>query len=159
MRTYDYAEVTRVACKAIHQGRSAALAIAAEYGIEESNARHVIAKARRRGYEIPYSRATGSGNAVMTVTRVEGMLFDPMAWKSDAACQDYDPDMWFPSPGESAKEAKRICAACNVREECLQYALDNSIKHGIWGGVSEKDRRPMRLARVRSMRDAEMGAA
>jgi WhiB family redox-sensing transcriptional regulator len=62
-------------------------------------------------------------------------------WMLEARCLDADPEAFFPEKGGSTREAKRICAACPVREECLQYALDNDERFGIWGGLSERERR------------------
>lgn len=70
------------------------------------------------------------------------------AWMADAKCLDADPEAFFPEKGGSTREAKRVCAACPVRQECLEYALDNDERFGIWGGLSERERR--RLKRLAS---------
>jgi WhiB family redox-sensing transcriptional regulator len=70
------------------------------------------------------------------------------SWMQDAKCLDADPEAFFPEKGGSTREAKRICAACSVREECLEYALANDERFGIWGGMSERERR--RLKRLAS---------
>jgi WhiB family redox-sensing transcriptional regulator len=62
-------------------------------------------------------------------------------WQADARCAGTDLDTFFPEKGGSTKEAKRICRACAVRAECLEYALDLAEKFGIWGGRSERERR------------------
>ncbi len=64
-------------------------------------------------------------------------------------CMGVDPDLFFPERGASTREAKEVCRGCVVREECLEYALDNGEKFGIWGGMSERERR--RLRRVRAL--------
>lgn len=61
-------------------------------------------------------------------------------WKLWAACSDTDPEVFFPGPGESASEAKRICGNCAVPAECLDYALRHDERFGIWGGLSERAR-------------------
>lgn len=61
-------------------------------------------------------------------------------WHRDAACVDTDPEAWFPPKGEPAKTARRICAACPVRTDCLQWAIDHRIREGIWGGLGPKAR-------------------
>ncbi|MDQ4130171.1 MAG: WhiB family transcriptional regulator [Actinomycetota bacterium] len=61
-----------------------------------------------------------------------------------ARCLDADPEAFFPEKGGSTREAKRICSACEVREECLEYALANDERFGIWGGMSERERRRLR---------------
>lgn len=62
-------------------------------------------------------------------------------------------DWWFPEfshdphPGEAAYEAQQLCEACPVKAECLTYAVENRIEHGIWGGVTERQRR--RMSRIK----------
>jgi WhiB family redox-sensing transcriptional regulator len=70
-------------------------------------------------------------------------------WMDDAACHDVHPDLFFPERGDSTREAKETCASCPVRVECLEYALDLGITHGIWGGKSERERRSLRRGRGR----------
>jgi WhiB family redox-sensing transcriptional regulator len=69
-------------------------------------------------------------------------------WQDDANCVGVDPDLFFPERGASVKEAKDVCAECTVRERCLEYALVNAEKFGIWGGLSERERRRLRRARA-----------
>lgn len=68
-------------------------------------------------------------------------------WQRSANCLGVDPDLFFPERGGSTREAKEVCRGCIVREDCLQYALDNSEKFGIWGGLSERERRRLRRRR------------
>jgi WhiB family redox-sensing transcriptional regulator len=56
-------------------------------------------------------------------------------------CAQIDPDLWFPEKGGSTREAKKTCVGCPVRTECLAFALDNDERFGIWGGMSERERR------------------
>jgi len=65
-------------------------------------------------------------------------------WQQSANCLGVDPDLFFPVRGGSTREAKEVCRGCVVRQECLQYALDNSERFGIWGGLSERERRGLR---------------
>jgi WhiB family redox-sensing transcriptional regulator len=75
--------------------------------------------------------------------------FEPEeSWQNFANCLGVDPDLFFPERGASTKEAKAVCRACVVREDCLEYALENSEKFGIWGGLSERERRRLRRARA-----------
>ncbi|ADP83820.1 WhiB family transcriptional regulator [Pseudofrankia inefficax] len=67
-------------------------------------------------------------------------------WRERAVCAQTDPEAFFPEKGQSAREAKRVCAGCEVRSECLQYALDNDERFGVWGGLSERERRARRRA-------------
>jgi len=69
-------------------------------------------------------------------------------WWERAACLGRDADCFFPEKGGSTRDAKRICAGCEVRLECLEYALANDERFGIWGGLSERERR--RLKRIAS---------
>jgi WhiB family redox-sensing transcriptional regulator len=69
------------------------------------------------------------------------------SWRLDALCAETDPEAFFPEKGGSTREAKRVCAGCAVRSECLEYALANDERFGIWGGLSERERRRVRLAR------------
>lgn len=57
-----------------------------------------------------------------------------LEWQERALCAGGDPAVWFPDQGEAAREAKRICRMCPVRQPCLEYALGNNEKHGILGG-------------------------
>ena len=66
------------------------------------------------------------------------------AWQDYANCLGVDPDLFFPERGASTREAKEVCRGCVVREECLEYALANGEKFGIWGGMSERERRRIR---------------
>ena len=63
------------------------------------------------------------------------------AWHDLARCAETDPEMFFPEKGESTRPAKRVCAGCEVRAECLQDALDRGERFGVWGGLSERERR------------------
>ncbi|HEV2362121.1 MAG TPA: WhiB family transcriptional regulator [Acidimicrobiales bacterium] len=69
-------------------------------------------------------------------------------WQSRANCMGVDPELFFPERGSSTREAKEVCRGCVVREDCLEYALANSEKFGIWGGMSERERRRVRRMRV-----------
>lgn len=66
------------------------------------------------------------------------------AWQDKALCAETDPEAFFPEKGTSSRGAKSICAACPVRHECLEYALANDERFGIWGGLSESERRIVR---------------
>lgn len=68
----------------------------------------------------------------------------PLSWQADALCAQTDPEAFFPEKGGSTREAKRVCDSCEVRAECLEYALENDERFGIWGGLSERERRKLR---------------
>ena len=69
-------------------------------------------------------------------------------WKDSSNCLGVDPDLFFPERGASTREAKEVCRGCIVREDCLEYALLNGEKFGIWGGLSERERRRIRRQRA-----------
>ena len=64
-----------------------------------------------------------------------------LAWRQRAACRGVDPDSFYPASDEEAEAAKAICAVCPVREPCLEYALANRERDGVWGGATERERR------------------
>jgi WhiB family redox-sensing transcriptional regulator len=68
-------------------------------------------------------------------------LGDEQSWQERALCAQTDPEAFFPEKGGSTREAKKICVGCEVRGECLEYALSNDERFGIWGGLSERERR------------------
>jgi WhiB family redox-sensing transcriptional regulator len=72
------------------------------------------------------------------------VFIEPVPWATEAKCLNADPDVFFPEKGGSTREAKRICAECTVRVECLEYALEHDERFGIWGGMSERERRKLK---------------
>ncbi|MXW41982.1 MAG: WhiB family transcriptional regulator [Acidimicrobiia bacterium] len=84
---------------------------------------------------------------VQNNTTAEKKLKEPKGWQTMANCLGVDPDLFFPERGASTREAKEVCRACVVREDCLEYAIINGEKFGIWGGMSERERRRVRKAR------------
>jgi WhiB family redox-sensing transcriptional regulator len=71
-----------------------------------------------------------------------------LAWQADSLCAQTDPEAFFPEKGGSTRDAKKICASCEVRVQCLEYALANDERFGIWGGLSERERRKLRKRAV-----------
>ncbi|WP_022872295.1 WhiB family transcriptional regulator [Nesterenkonia alba] len=104
--------------------------------------------------EAPSRRAEVQGESVDSVwlgiptlipaEQVEGEL----AWQVDALCAQTDPEAFFPEKGGSTRDAKKVCAACTVKQECLDYALANDERFGIWGGLSERERRKLKKRRA-----------
>ena len=76
------------------------------------------------------------------------------SWQTQANCMGVDPDLFFPERGASTREAKEVCRGCVVRDDCLEFALANGEKFGIWGGMSERERRRLRRARALERRSA-----
>jgi len=70
-----------------------------------------------------------------------------MAWQDFANCRGADPDLFFPERGASTRTAKGICRECSVQVECLEFAIVSSEKFGIWGALSERERRKIRKER------------
>src|SRR5690554_5105029 len=80
-------------------------------------------------------------------------------WQDNANCLGVDPDFFFPERGASTREAKEVCRGCVVRAQCLEYALENSEKFGIWGGMSERERRRIRRQRALARKAAAATAS
>lgn len=99
------------------------------------------------------SKASSTANA-SEVTRgigVAALIEDDYlakGWQDLANCLGVDPDLFFPERGASTREAKEVCKGCTVREECLEYSLATGEKFGIWGGLSERERRRLRRQRA-----------
>lgn len=80
-----------------------------------------------------------------------------MDWRENAACLKADPELFFPvgntGPAvEQIEAAKRVCSTCSVTETCLQYALDTGQDAGVWGGLSEDERRALKRRAARARR-------
>ena len=65
-------------------------------------------------------------------------------WRAKGLCSQSDPDLWFSVGALDHKQAKLICGQCEVRQQCLQYAVSAPVEHGIWGGLTERERRKVR---------------
>jgi WhiB family redox-sensing transcriptional regulator len=83
--------------------------------------------------------------AMVRLLRILGQL-EP--WQRDALCREHPEVEFFPERGASTREAKALCARCLVRDDCLAFALEAGIKHGVWGGMSERERRRVRRERA-----------
>ena len=69
-----------------------------------------------------------------------------LSWQDAALCAQTDPEAFFPERGGSPAAAKRVCRSCEVRAECLEYALEHDENFGVWGGLSERERRRIKRA-------------
>ena len=67
-----------------------------------------------------------------------------LTWQERALCAQTDPEAFFPEKGGSTRDAKKVCGSCNVKSQCLEYALENDERFGIWGGLSERERRKLK---------------
>jgi WhiB family redox-sensing transcriptional regulator len=70
---------------------------------------------------------------------VTGRIAEDLDWQDEGLCKESDPEAFFPEKGGSTKQAKAVCRRCPITEKCLQYALDNEERYGIWGGKSERE--------------------
>jgi WhiB family redox-sensing transcriptional regulator len=70
-----------------------------------------------------------------------GEAMKTLVWRQRAACRGVDPDIFYPVSDEEADEAKAICRGCTVREACLEWALTQRERDGVWGGATERERR------------------
>src|SRR5688500_892897 len=109
------------------------------------------------------SQQWGTGTAQTTADRLtrrpvtaQDKEYVAMDWRHRSACLDEDPELFFPigNTGPAIlqiEEAKQVCRRCDVREQCLQWALEAGQDHGVWGGLSEDERRALkrRTARAR----------
>jgi WhiB family redox-sensing transcriptional regulator len=77
----------------------------------------------------------------------------PMNWDEEASCQGVDPNVFFPErPSDTVRAAKQICRGCPVRTQCLEFAIAARLDHGVWGGLTEGERRSLRRSRQRKAR-------
>lgn len=85
---------------------------------------------------------------LLDLTVIDGAEAAEPSWQERALCAQTDPEAFFPEKGGSTREAKRVCVSCEVRAECLEYALQNDERFGIWGGLSERERRKLKRRAV-----------
>lgn len=80
--------------------------------------------------------------------QLHGDAGEDLSWQDRALCAQTDPEAFFPEKGGSTREAKRVCSVCDVRADCLTYALQHDERFGIWGGLSERERRRLKKRAV-----------
>lgn len=90
-------------------------------------------------------------------------MFNPMVFSGEALCSRSDPDAFFPETGDSTRLAKQVCGQCEIKAECLEFALQADERHGIWGGLTPRERarlrtpdRMTRTQRIKHQRDEEI---
>jgi WhiB family redox-sensing transcriptional regulator len=103
-----------------------------------SSTTHTDAGSTRTGLR-PYLSLVPDASEVCESAPVTGI-----PWQDRALCAQTDPEAFFPEKGGSTREAKKICLGCEVRAECLEYALAHDERFGIWGGLSERERRRLK---------------
>jgi len=112
---------------------------------EDRSAHHRADLLRQARHVVPdYDREDAAGHS--DLTEDFDAFYDKVVqeWQEQALCAQTDPEAFFPEKGGSTREAKRICRACGVRDECLEYALEHDERFGIWGGLSERERRRLK---------------
>ena len=93
-------------------------------------------------------RSRSDLNLAQAFAEVQGL---ETTWQQHAACVNCAGEVdFFPARGESVRDAKAICAVCPVKRECLDFALRLKVAHGVWGGLSERERRSLRRERHRA---------
>lgn len=101
---------------------------------------------KRTGGELDLAR--GVTNLMERTMDVQAVVADLLgnapAWQERSLCSQTDPEAFYPEKGGSTREAKRICSRCEVKSECLEYALGHEERFGIWGGLSERERRKLK---------------
>ena len=83
-----------------------------------------------------------------SIDAAEGEGEGELSWQERSLCAQTDPEAFFPEKGGSTREAKKVCVGCEVRAECLEYALARDERFGIWGGLSERERRKLKKQAV-----------
>ena len=103
------------------------------------------------------TRRLPAGPAVIPLAQVLVPPDDPagLTWRDQALCAQTDPESFFPEKGGSTRDPKRVCRACAARPECLEYALEHDERFGIWGGLSERERRRLKRERPASASSAQ----
>jgi WhiB family redox-sensing transcriptional regulator len=86
----------------------------------------------------------GEGSVEADILELPLLDQELLSWQERALCAQTDPEAFFPEKGGSTREAKKVCQACEVRVECLEYALAQDERFGIWGGLSERERRRLK---------------
>jgi WhiB family redox-sensing transcriptional regulator len=85
----------------------------------------------------------------MTIGLLRETIINTETWVDHAICSTTDPELFFPSSGDAAPQAKRICQVCPVRKQCLDYALKYHEPVGIWGGLSPRERMDFRRGKLK----------
>lgn len=99
----------------------------------------VVVPPARTGVNSPYQYSVDESSTPRATEEDQ-----PLAWQREALCAQTDPEAFFPEKGGSTRDAKKICTTCDVRDACLEYALSNDERFGIWGGLSERERRKLK---------------
>jgi WhiB family transcriptional regulator, redox-sensing transcriptional regulator len=116
-----------------------------EQGRAHNNISGTRSVGRFSGTRVASTGYTGSkGSHMRELFLLDGDDADDAGWQERALCAQTDPEAFFPEKGGSTREAKKVCLTCDVRTECLESALMNDERFGIWGGLSERERRKLK---------------
>jgi WhiB family redox-sensing transcriptional regulator len=96
--------------------------------------------------------------SLLTLAMPDGASEAMGDWVLAAACATADPEIFFPTPGKPGLKAKKVCARCLVRPDCLQYALASGQDWGVWGGLDEAERQRLARRRKRLRARTQKGA-
>jgi WhiB family redox-sensing transcriptional regulator len=80
----------------------------------------------------------------MALSMLAELEYVDQDWRANASCARFDPDLFFAPGALEHKMAKRVCRECPVRRQCLDYAMEAPVDHGVWGGLTERERRRAR---------------
>jgi WhiB family transcriptional regulator, redox-sensing transcriptional regulator len=136
--------VTLAAQTGAANGQRVTVAIADEMNVSESTARQYATKARKLGYDVPYDRIDMVDPTTRLPVGTYELVAAPEPWAKFGACRGVDTNLFFPTRGNDATQAKAVCMNCPVVDECLDYALRTHQTVGVWGGKSERERRGLR---------------
>ena len=96
----------------------------------------------------PHHAPTDSGPRSLTLIGTNLVTASEGGWRQQAPCAETDPEEFFADVGGSTRIAKQVCGACEVRPECLSHALANDERYGVWGGLSERERRRLKRSQA-----------
>jgi len=169
-----YARIAELACEAQKHNLPATAIVADAFNVSLRYASTLMHRARNAGWVIPHSDKTmtpARQNSIDQLqwwrsqqreTTISQPDFDRNGWREHANCKGINPNLFHPEQGGSGRDvdaAKAVCSVCTVRQECLDYALDNYEMFGIWGGTSERQRRRIRHRRFTEQRMIEVRPA
>lgn len=135
--------ITSLAAR-VRDGEATQRSLAAEYGVALATIQNRFSYAgfASTGESMQQAQARELRTALASAVKV---WWQP--WMDGAVCAQTDPESFFPEKGCSTREAKRVCLGCDVREQCLEWALANGERFGIFGGTSERERRKIEKQR------------
>lgn len=125
--------------------QTSAAAVAADYGCSRQTVHQRLIDAGYSPRALAKARRAGSTDPSTT------FRWDDQPWVADAICNQTDPEAFFPEKGGSTKQAKAVCNNCDVRLKCLDWAMRLPEQFGIWGGLSEKERRTLRRRQAQEL--------